>query len=585
MIKKLLSVVLFTATVGVADTFAQANCTPNTSCVPNNVAFGICPDSTAGIPAGMVGVAYNVTMSIKIPGTQTGATVSQLALTDVLVDTSTSGTPVWVSITTIGLDYLGNGSNTLDPGSSGAPDFTMTKFCAWNAPGDACVIVSGTPTKTGTFPITIKSRARAGTFGIFFWTPTSGSTSVPDNTDYKLLVSGPSSVELLDMTKFNVAQNAPNPFNEKTEINFSSPSVNDVDFKVYNVVGAVVYSEKIKADKGANVITLKANAFAPGAYMYSITNGSQTITKRMQNFELTILGCSSATPTSSRNPTAQLLNIAERFFLIDCGEATQIQLRKYKIKFQKITHIFISHLHGDHYFGLMGLLSSMHLLGRTNELHLYCPPELQEIIEIQFKHSQTYLKYRIVYHPHRYIPNELLFEDNKVEVRAIVLNHRIPCCGFLFKEKPLLANISKETIKEYKIPVEQIMAIKTGSDLINSDGSIIPNKQLVSNQLQPRSYAYCSDTCYDERIIDIIKGSSLLYHEATFMNEMQDRAKETYHSTTIQAATIAQKAQVKQLMIGHYSARYKDLQPMLAESKSVFSNTLLAVEGESITVS
>lgn len=304
----------------------------------------------------------------------------------------------------------------------------------------------------------------------------------------------------------------------------------------------------------------------------------------MQSFELTILGCSSATPTSSRNPTAQLLNIAERFFLIDCGEATQIQLRKYKIKFQKINHIFISHLHGDHFFGLMGLLSSTHLLGRTNELHLYCPPELQEIIEVQFKHSQTYLKYKIEYHPHRYIANDLLFEDNKVEVRTILLNHRIPCCGFIFKEKPLLANISKETIKEYNIPVEQILPIKNGADFINSEGKLIPNSELVSNRLNPRSYAYCSDTCYDERIIETIKGVNLLYHEATFMNDMQDRAKETFHSTTIQAATIAQKADVRQLMIGHYSARYKDLQPLLEEAQSVFKNTLLAEEGQNTQV-
>lgn len=302
----------------------------------------------------------------------------------------------------------------------------------------------------------------------------------------------------------------------------------------------------------------------------------------MQNFELTILGCSSATPTSSRNPTAQLLNVAERFFLIDCGEATQIQLRRFKLKFQKINHICISHLHGDHYLGLMGFLSSLHLLGRTVELHLYCPPELEEILQIQFKYSQTYLRYKIIYHPHRYIANDLIFEDNKVEVRTIILNHRIPCCGFVFTEKPLLANISKEIITEYKIPTDQIAAIKAGADLIKSDGTVIPNAHLVTPAPKPRSYAYCSDTCYDERIIDSIKGADLLYHEATFMHDMLPRAKETYHSTTIQAATIAQKADVKQLMIGHYSARYRDLHPLLEEAKTVFNNTLLAIEGESI---
>jgi ribonuclease Z len=301
----------------------------------------------------------------------------------------------------------------------------------------------------------------------------------------------------------------------------------------------------------------------------------------MQNFDLTILGCSSATPTSKRNPTAQLLNIAERFFLIDCGEATQIQLRRYKLKFQRINHIFISHLHGDHYLGLLGLLSSMHLLGRTTELHLYCPAELQEIIEVQYKYSETRLNYQLVYHHHNYKSDEVLFEDDKVIVTSIVLNHRIPCCGFKFTEKPLLANITKDTLAYYKIPVEQILPIKQGADFISADGTIIPNSKLVSNKAAPRSYAYCSDTCYDERIIPLIKNVDLLYHEATFLHERADRAKETYHTTALQAGQIAQKAEVKQLMIGHYSARYKDLQPLLDEAKTMFDNTILAIEGES----
>jgi len=304
----------------------------------------------------------------------------------------------------------------------------------------------------------------------------------------------------------------------------------------------------------------------------------------MQNFELTILGCSSATPTSTRNPTAQLLNIAERFFLIDCGEATQIQLRRFKIKFQRISHVFISHLHGDHYLGLIGLVSSMHLLGRTNDLHLYCPPELQEIIELQFKYSQSHLKYTIIYHPHKYISNDLIFEDAKVEVRTILLNHRIPCCGFLFIEKPRPASISKEIIKLYQIPVEQIVAIKKGADFITIEGELIPNSKLVTGKPKPRRYAYCSDTSYDERIIECIEGVDLLYHEATFMNDMLPRANETYHTTALQAGTIAQKAHVKQLMIGHYSARYKDLQPLLEEAQSVFNNTILSVEGKSIVI-
>ena len=304
----------------------------------------------------------------------------------------------------------------------------------------------------------------------------------------------------------------------------------------------------------------------------------------MQNFELTILGCSSATPTSKRNPTAQLLNIAERFFLIDCGEGTQIQLRKFKIKFQRISNIFISHLHGDHYLGLPGLLSSMHLLGRTEDVHLYCPQELQEIIEVQYKHSQTFLNFNIIYHPHKYINNDLIFEDEKVEVRSIILNHRIPCCGFIFYERPLLANISKEVIAYYKIPFHQILNIKKGGDFTSESGELIPNEKLITKKLTPRKYSYCSDTCYDERIIEYIKHSDLLYHEATFLSNMEERAKETFHSTALQAATIADKSEVKLLMIGHFSARYKDLEPLLEEAQTVFKNTVLAVEGESTVI-
>jgi ribonuclease Z len=304
----------------------------------------------------------------------------------------------------------------------------------------------------------------------------------------------------------------------------------------------------------------------------------------MQNFELTVLGCSSATPTSTRNPTAQLLNIAERFFLIDCGEGTQMQLRRYRLKFSRIDHIFISHLHGDHYLGLVGLLSSMHLMGRTKDLQLYCPPELKEIIEVQYKHSQTWLNFRIVYHPHTYVNGGLLFEDDKVIVKSIVLNHRIPCCGFVFREKPGLANISPEKIKEYKIPVEKILAIKKGADLVLENGLTVLNHELVSGRPELRSYAFCSDTKYDESFLEEIKGVSLLYHEATFMHNMLDRAKETYHTTSLQAGQLAQKAAVKKLMIGHYSARYKDLQPLLEEAKLGFPETILAQEGEKILI-
>jgi len=300
----------------------------------------------------------------------------------------------------------------------------------------------------------------------------------------------------------------------------------------------------------------------------------------MQPFELTILGCSSATPTSKRNPTSQLLNIHDKYFLIDCGEATQVQLRRFKLKFQRINHIFISHLHGDHYLGLMGLLSSMHLLGRKNELHLYCPAGLKEIIEVQNKHSQTYLHYPIIFHLLGEGKNEIIFEDDNVSVETIPLNHRIPCNGFLFREKFRQQNISKEKIEEYKIPKSFIKSIKTGADYTLENGKVIPNKELTVSHAAPRSYAFCSDTCYDESIVPIIKNVDLLYHETTFMEDMKHRAKETFHTTTVQAGNIAKLAEVKQLLIGHFSARYNELEPFLEEIRPVFENTLLALEGE-----
>ena len=298
--------------------------------------------------------------------------------------------------------------------------------------------------------------------------------------------------------------------------------------------------------------------------------------------QLVILGASSATPTSNRNPSAQLLNIHERYFLIDCGEGTQMQLRKFKLRFAKINHIFISHLHGDHYLGLLGFLSSLHLLGRTIELHLYCHPPLKEIIDVQLKHSETTLRYTIVYHFYDKKATEVLFEDDKVKVETILLNHRVPCRGFLFTEKPGLLSIKKDKIEYYNIQVKEIHAIKCGEDFVTTDGKTIANHHLTWPADKPVSYAYCSDTCYDERILESIKDVDTLYHEATFMQSMQKRAKETYHSTAKEAATIALKANVRKLIIGHFSARYSDLNPLLEEAKAVFENTELAEEGKVI---
>ena len=297
-------------------------------------------------------------------------------------------------------------------------------------------------------------------------------------------------------------------------------------------------------------------------------------------FELTILGCSSATPTSNRHPTAQVLNILERFFLIDCGEGTQMQLRKYKVKMQKINHIFISHLHGDHYFGLIGLLSSMHLLGRKNPIQIYAHPDLESIINLQLKTSDTRLNYPVIFHYLQFDKSILLLDDLYYSVETIILKHRIPCCGFLFKEKPRLKNIRKEKLIEYGIPVSSIADLREGKDYITPTGEVIPNAVIAFDAPPPRAYAYCSDTAFDERVAEKVKGVDLLYHEATFTQELLNRAKETFHSTASQAATIAAKANAKKLIIGHYSARYRDIQPLVAEAQNVFPQTVPAIEGE-----
>lgn len=297
------------------------------------------------------------------------------------------------------------------------------------------------------------------------------------------------------------------------------------------------------------------------------------------SFQVTILGCSSATPTIDRNPTSQYLTIQDRHFLIDCGEGTQMQLRKYKIKFNKISHVFISHLHGDHYFGLMGFLSSLHLLGRTTEMHLYCPEALKEILELQFKHSDTRLRYPLIYHFTNPLNAELIFEDDVLSVETIILNHRIPCTGFIIREKPKPLSVIKEKIIHYRIKPTQIIKLKQGEDFTTEDGKIIENKFLTHPPANLRSYAFCSDTTYLESVVEAVKNVDLLYHEATFLHALQDRAKETFHSTCKQAGLVAQKANAKQLIIGHYSARYNDLQPLLQEAKLEFENTLLAIEG------
>lgn len=303
-----------------------------------------------------------------------------------------------------------------------------------------------------------------------------------------------------------------------------------------------------------------------------------------QSFDLLILGSSSAAPTTKRNPSAQLLNVAERFFLIDCGEATQIQLRKYKTKFQKIDHIFISHLHGDHFLGLPGFLASMHLLGRKQELNIYAPKELKGIIDLLNSVSETRMNYEIKWHFTKDDGLNLLFEDDKVQVHSFPMKHRIFCTGFLIKEKPLLRKIDKDKLDKNKISTAEINNLRHGLDVINEDGKKIKNKEVTIDPEEPRSYAYCSDTIYDEDLVKYLKGVDLLYHESTFLNDKAKRASETFHSTAEQAAKIAKAAKVKQLLLGHYSARYGDLEPFIQEASPFFKNVMLASEGKKFKI-
>jgi ribonuclease Z len=297
-------------------------------------------------------------------------------------------------------------------------------------------------------------------------------------------------------------------------------------------------------------------------------------------FNVTILGSNSAIPTLKRNPTSHLVNHNERFFLVDCAEGTQLQLRRSQIKMQRINHIFISHLHGDHFFGLIGLISSMHLLGRTKELHVYGPLQLKEIIDIQLNASQTELIYPLTFHPTHPDANEVIYEDDKLTISTIPLNHRIPTCGFLFKEKKGKRRIRKQMIKDIHIPVDDIMKIKEGADFTNSEGTTYKNAEITEHPNAPRSYAYCSDTAYLEAVIPIIQNVSLLYHEATFMQEKAKVASEKFHSTAIDAATIALKSNAEKLIIGHFSTRYENIDKLLDEAKTVFPNTEAAFDGK-----
>lgn len=301
-------------------------------------------------------------------------------------------------------------------------------------------------------------------------------------------------------------------------------------------------------------------------------------------FEVTILGSSSATPIYQRHPTAQVLQVQERFFLIDCGEGTLIQMNRYKIRFHRIDHIFISHLHGDHYLGLMGLISTMHLQGRTNELHVYSQPELKEIIDIQLRYSDTRLRYPLVFHDLDPSKPSVIYQDDLIEVKTIILNHRIPCTGFLFAERPRPRKLVKELLAEYQVPLEAYLPLKEGRDVTLPDGRVLLNSEMTNDPAPSRSYAFCSDTMFEPSVAEAVKGVDLLYHEATFLEDKLERARETFHSTAGQAAQVAVMAKAKRLIIGHFSARYKNLYPLLDEAKAVFENTTLALEGDRFSI-
>lgn len=303
-----------------------------------------------------------------------------------------------------------------------------------------------------------------------------------------------------------------------------------------------------------------------------------------QTFEVLILGSSAATPTSTRNPTAQLLNVAERFFLIDCGEGTQIQMRRYKARFQSVNHIFISHLHGDHFLGLPGFLASMHLLGRKNELVIYGPKELEEIITIIHKHSDTYLNYPLRFVATQNQQMELLWEDDKVEVHSFPLQHRVRTTGFLFREKPLPRNIDKYKLEKLDVSFAEIHKLKKGMDATDNQGNIISNADLTFEPPAPRSYAFCSDTRFFPELAGYIHGVDMLYHESTFLDDRADRAEVTFHSTASQAARMAALAGAGQLLLGHFSARYTELDDFLKEASPYFSKVSLATEGRTVVL-
>lgn len=297
-------------------------------------------------------------------------------------------------------------------------------------------------------------------------------------------------------------------------------------------------------------------------------------------FSVTILGSSSALPTSQRFPTAHLLNVDERFYLIDCGEGTQIQLRKFKQPFNKIKHIFISHLHGDHVFGIFGLIASLELLGKKDDLHIFAHLGFKEILQFYQGFYNRHIGFNIVHHVIQPDSTACIYQDKKIIVTAFPLIHRIPVSGFFFQEQKRERNIKKEVVEKYEISIKKIHDIKKGSDFVKQDGEVIPNTELTIPPYKSRSYAFLTDTISRESVVPIIENADLLYHEASFLHNELALARNTCHSTSVQAAQIAKKANVQKLLLGHFSARYKDVTPIVDEAKAVFQETYGVNDGD-----
>ena len=300
-----------------------------------------------------------------------------------------------------------------------------------------------------------------------------------------------------------------------------------------------------------------------------------------QTLKLTILGCYAATPRTFTNPTSQVLDIKKRLFLIDCGEGTQVQLRKNKVKFSRINHIFISHLHGDHFFGLVGLISTFSLLNRTTDLHVYGPKGIKEIIKLQLRLSNSWTNYGLHFHELESLESEIIFEDHKVIVKTIPLKHRVYTNGFLFQEKIGERKLNIEAVQNHAIDTCYYQNIKNGRDITLDNGSVVVNKDLTFDPVPALSYAFCSDTVYHEGILPIIENVDVLYHESTFLQSEENLAKKTLHSTAKEAALIARRANAKQLILGHYSTRYENIEMFKKEAETVFSDVLLGDDGKS----